>query len=82
MNTLQQTSQFGAPLDGPLAYDSMLNIRSVCERVSLAKSTVFRLVSANAFPKPIRLTPSGRRVAWRQADVATWLQDPTGWKER
>ncbi len=51
----------------------MLRIREVCQRTSLSKSQLYRLVDELAFPAPIRL---GRRAcAWVEAEVEQWLRD-------
>ena len=40
----------------------------------LARSTVYALVKAGRFPKPLRLGP--RAVGWRLADVLEWMEAP------
>jgi len=40
-------------------------------RIRLSHSTIWRLVNANRFPKPIQLT--ARAKAWRRSDVEAWL---------
>lgn len=38
----------------------------------LSRSTIYKAMTENAFPKPIRI---GRRaVGWRQADIMNWLE--------
>ena len=42
----------------------------------LSRSTIYAMMSAGEFPKPIRL---GRRaVAWRASDIANWLSSRDG----
>lgn len=55
-------------------------IDEVLNLTSLSRASVLRGVNRRTFPAPVRLTPTGRRVAWRHADVALWLQDPIGWE--
>jgi prophage regulatory protein len=43
----------------------------VVEAMKLSASTVFRMVKANEFPAPIRL--SKRAIAWRTRDLEVWL---------
>lgn len=37
----------------------------------LSRSTIYRLMSAGEFPRPIKLTR--KAVAWAEADIADWL---------
>ena len=46
----------------------------VQEMTGLARSTVYALVKAGRFPKPLRLGP--RAVGWRLADVLEWMEAP------
>lgn len=50
----------------------LLSIKDVCARVSLARSTVYRLADEGKFPRPIEITPG--RVAWIEAEVADWVR--------
>jgi len=52
---------------------TFLTPKSVCQRTSLSRSTLDRLVAAGAFPSPIRLTD--RRLAYNAADVEAWMQE-------
>jgi len=47
--------------------------KRVCERTSLSRATLDRLVAAGEFPKPIRLTE--RRLASNEAEVQNWMAD-------
>ena len=38
---------------------------------ALSRSTIYRLMDAGEFPKPIRLTK--KAVAWSEADIFDWL---------
>lgn len=49
-----------------------LELEAVAGVVTLAASTVQRLVRENAFPKPRQL--SGRRVAWLVREVEEWAE--------
>ena len=49
----------------------LLSPKAVCERTSLSRSTLDRLVAAGAFPAPIRITD--RRLAYDSASVERWL---------
>jgi prophage regulatory protein len=49
----------------------LLSPKAVCDRTSLSRSTLDRLVAAGAFPQPIRLTD--RRLAFDAAVIEAWL---------
>lgn len=48
-----------------------LTPKAVCERTSLSRSSLDRLVAAGGFPLPIRITD--RRIAYNQAAVESWM---------
>ena len=52
---------------------AVLRRRDVEERVGLARSTIYDLMSKGLFPRPIRL--SARAVAWRSSDIQRWLDE-------
>lgn len=47
------------------------------DRVQLSRSTIWRLIQKDEFPKPIRLT-GGHAVGWIEAHVDEWLQKRCG----
>ena len=49
----------------------LLSPKVVCERTSLSRSTLDRLVAAGKFPQPIRITD--RRLAYDAAAVEAWM---------
>lgn len=51
----------------------MLRIRDVCQRTSLSKSQIYRLVDELNFPAPIRL--GKRACAFVEVEVERWLQN-------
>lgn len=61
------------------ANDRILSLRDVQRLNSLSKASIYRGIATGTFPRPVRLTPAGRRVGWRAADVRAWLLNPTGW---
>ncbi|WP_374593023.1 helix-turn-helix transcriptional regulator [Sphingosinicella sp.] len=47
--------------------------RTEVERViGLSRSTIYKAMTENTFPKPIRI--GKRAVGWRQADIMNWLE--------
>lgn len=51
----------------------LLTPKAVCERTSLSRSSLDRLVAAGQFPQPIRITE--RRLAYSLASVEAWMQE-------
>jgi len=49
-----------------------LTPKKVCELTSLSRSTLDRLVAAQSFPQPIKLTD--RRLAYNASAVEAWMQ--------
>ena len=49
----------------------VLRLREVLERVGLSKSTLWRLIKAGQFPKPISLGP--RAVGWIEEEIDQWI---------
>ncbi|MBX7460809.1 AlpA family phage regulatory protein [Qipengyuania sp. YG19] len=50
-----------------------LTPKAVCDKISLSRATLDRMVAAGKFPKPIQLTE--RRLAYSLADVEAWMTD-------
>ncbi len=51
----------------------LLTPKAVCERTSLSRSSLDRLVAAGQFPQPIRITE--RRLAYSLAAIEAWMQE-------
>lgn len=49
---------------------SFLRMSTVIRQTGLGRSTIYRLMAEQRFPKAVRL--SGRAVGWRAADVQQW----------
>lgn len=50
-----------------------LTPKAVCQRTSLSRSTLDRLVASGNFPSPIRLTD--RRLAYDAEAIEAWMQE-------
>ena len=48
----------------------LYQLSAVVTLVTLSKCTIYRLIKAGKFPKPIKISP--RRVAWRESDLHEW----------
>ena len=53
------------------AGQTMIGLGDVRTATSLSKTTIYRLINEDKFPRPYQLT--ARRVAWREADIAAWI---------
>ncbi|WP_428852748.1 AlpA family transcriptional regulator [Imbroritus primus] len=53
-----------------------INIKQVAEKVSLGKSTIYRMVAEGDFPKPFSL--GSNRTAWLEEDIDAWLAVKAG----
>jgi prophage regulatory protein len=53
----------------------ILRIRHVCERVGLARSTIYAAIARGEFPAPISLLAGGKAVGWDEAAVDQYLED-------
>lgn len=50
---------------------TVLKLPQVLERTAVSKSGLYRMMSAGAFPRPIKL--GERAVGWRSTDIDAWL---------
>jgi prophage regulatory protein len=48
-----------------------LRRRDVEEITSLSRTTIYKLMSQGAFPRPVKLT--GKAVAWPESAIVDWL---------
>lgn len=49
----------------------ILRRKQVEERIGLARSSLYALIAANQFPRPVQL--SKRAVGWRVEEVEAWI---------
>jgi predicted DNA-binding transcriptional regulator AlpA len=61
-----KTTPVPSPVD-----DRILEVRELAERLTLDRTTLWRMVQNKQFPPPIRLTKS--RIGWRWSTVLAWL---------
>ncbi len=50
----------------------LVPIGVVCKATAMSRSTVYRLVAAGKFPKPVKISPVA--VRWRLRDVIGWIE--------
>lgn len=51
---------------------TLLRLPMVMHMTGLGRSTIYRMIAKKQFPVPVRLAE--RAVAWRQADLAAWIE--------
>ena len=57
------------PIEGNVTV-MFLRIQAVIHITGLSRSTLYRLIADDSFPRPVRLGP--RAVAWRRSDIDAW----------
>ena len=61
----------------PSATDSssptFLRMPIVVYRIGLCRSTIYKLIAEEKFPRPVRV--GDRAVAWRRADIDRWIEE-------
>ena len=51
--------------------NTMLRLPQVTEKIGLSRSTIYKMMDAGEFPKPIKLTR--KAVAWPESAITEWL---------
>ncbi|XHS77118.1 helix-turn-helix transcriptional regulator [Burkholderiaceae bacterium UC74_6] len=64
---LQQPHQ---PSRAQSASTTFLRLPSVLRITGLGRSTIYRMVADNRFPRPVRI--GQRAIAWRRSDLESW----------
>ena len=54
--------------------NGLIRLKDLKQRVGLSKASIYQLMSQGAFPRSVKLTPSGGAVAWRIADIEEWIK--------
>ena len=54
----------------------IFRLKDVCETYGLSRSTVYRMVAANQFPKPIKIGATA--IGWDSGDLDAWLATRRG----
>lgn len=59
--------------------ERFIRMKDVVDRTGLTRATIYRKIAGGEFPKQVKLGPA--IVAWRESEIAEWMEDPTGWSE-
>nr|WP_202408094.1 AlpA family transcriptional regulator [Novosphingobium silvae] len=57
----------------------MLRLAEVKARTGLSRTTIYRRINTNTFPKPVRI--SAGLVAWYESEIDRWVGAPMDWSE-
>ena len=52
---------------------TLVRFRELRQIIPLSRTTIYRLVKAGAFPKPLRLTQNSMASAWIRRDIDEWI---------
>ncbi len=55
--------------------DRILRDPEVAERTGLSRTTRWRLIKAQKFPQPVKLTEHA--VGWRESEINNWVESRT-----
>ncbi|MGM9479560.1 helix-turn-helix transcriptional regulator [Roseateles sp. NT4] len=67
-STLQKVSFDTSVANDPI----LLRLPRVCEITGLGRSTIYRMMAADLFPKQIQL--GARAIGWRFAEILGWCE--------
>lgn len=59
---------------------TLIRLPSVIARTGLSRSTLYRLVSAGEFPRPIKL--GERCSAWNSSEIDSWIAERIAARDR
>lgn len=59
--------------------DRILRIRTVLQRTSLSRSTLYRKIREGSFPKQVRISVHG--AGWRESAISRWIENPAAFWE-
>lgn len=51
----------------------LMKLKAVMECTGLARSTVYKFIAEERFPKPVKL--GARMVAWVESEIQDWIQE-------
>lgn len=75
----QTNPSFSEPISKVTHSDGYIRQKTLLkEHVPFSAATLWRLVAAGKFPKPVKLTD--QITAWRRSSILIWEMDPAGYK--
>jgi prophage regulatory protein len=61
----------GAALLAASVRDVLIRIDNVCGITGLSVPTIYRLISKDGFPRPLKITATAR--AWKLSEITAWV---------
>jgi prophage regulatory protein len=62
----------GAALLAASVRDVLVRVNDVCAITGLSVPTIYRLMTRNKFPRPVKITKTAR--AWKLSEVMAWME--------
>lgn len=59
--------------DGDSGMNKIIRLKQVCIVTGLSRSSIYRMIAENRFPKSVRL--EGKSVGWVEVEVQKWISD-------
>jgi prophage regulatory protein len=76
-NLTGNADRHGAALLAASVRDVLLRIDSVCAITGLSVPTIYRLMSKETFPRPLKITATAR--AWKLSEITGWVESRERW---
>ena len=51
----------------------ILRMREVIQRIGLSRSTIYKLMENDEFPRPMKL--GSQAIGWRDTDIDAWIEN-------
>ncbi|WP_019933378.1 helix-turn-helix transcriptional regulator [Oceanimonas smirnovii] len=58
----------------------LIKIKEVMDYTGLARSTIYKFISEESFPKPVPL--GERAVAWVESEIQDWIMDKIAQRDK
>jgi transposase/prophage regulatory protein len=71
--TTAATDQGASQKASSSPYDSLIDLKEVCRRTGLGRSSIGNLVARGTFPKRVKVTD--RSTRWSARAVEAWIQE-------
>lgn len=59
-------------MSNPSSLSKLFRLQDLPDVVALKRTQILDLVRVGKFPKPIKLSDSGRAIAWLESDLIAW----------
>jgi prophage regulatory protein len=53
----------------------LLRLPDALERTGLSRSGLYAAIAAGNFPKPVKLGPNARAIAWPSEEIDAWIAE-------